>query len=86
MGVILGQRVRGSIKAVRAVRNTRLFLMETRLAADVGVVFSSPALKFAIREVLVESGSKTPELRGKSGLISQPLNDYQSDRKFDCRS
>jgi len=33
--VILRQRVRGSVRAVRAVQNTRLFLTETRLVADV---------------------------------------------------
>jgi hypothetical protein len=32
--VILHQRVRGSVRAVRAVRNTRLFLTETRVVAD----------------------------------------------------
>jgi hypothetical protein len=32
--VILGERVRGSVKAVRAVRNTRVFQMETRVVAD----------------------------------------------------
>jgi len=30
------QRVRGSARAVRAVRNTRVFQMETRVVADVG--------------------------------------------------
>jgi len=33
--VILRQRVRGSVRAVRAVRNTRVFLTETRVVADV---------------------------------------------------
>jgi len=33
--VILRQRVRGSVRAVRAVQNTRVFLMETRVVADV---------------------------------------------------
>jgi hypothetical protein len=33
-GVILSQRVRGSIRAVRAIRNTRVLQMETTLAAD----------------------------------------------------
>ena len=32
--VILRQRVRGSVRAVRAVRNTRVFLTETRVTAD----------------------------------------------------
>jgi hypothetical protein len=31
---ILRQRVRGSARAVRAVRNTRVFQMETRVVAD----------------------------------------------------
>jgi hypothetical protein len=34
--VILRQRVRGSVRAVRAVRNTRVFQTETRVVADVG--------------------------------------------------
>jgi len=34
MHVILMQRVRDSVRAFRAVRNTRVFLMETRVAAD----------------------------------------------------
>jgi hypothetical protein len=33
--VILHQRVRGSVRAVRAVWNTRVFQMETRVVADV---------------------------------------------------
>jgi hypothetical protein len=32
--VILYQRVRGSVRALRAVRNTRVFQMETRFVAD----------------------------------------------------
>jgi len=32
--VILRQRVRGSIRAIRAVWNTRVFQMETRVVAD----------------------------------------------------
>jgi len=32
--VILRLRVRGSVRAVRAVRNTRVFLTETRVVAD----------------------------------------------------
>jgi len=32
--VILRQRVRGSVRAVRAVRNTRVFQTETRVVAD----------------------------------------------------
>jgi hypothetical protein len=33
--VNLRHRVRGSVSDVRAVRNTRVFLMETRVVADV---------------------------------------------------
>jgi len=33
--VILRQRVPGSVRAVRAVQNTRVFLTETRVVADV---------------------------------------------------
>jgi len=32
--VILRERARGSVRAVRAVRNTRVFLTETRVVAD----------------------------------------------------
>jgi hypothetical protein len=32
--LMLGQRVRGSVKAVRAARNTRVFQTETRVVAD----------------------------------------------------
>ena len=32
--VIVCQRVRGSVRAIRAIRNTRVFLMETRVVAD----------------------------------------------------
>jgi len=42
--LILHQRVRGSVRAVRAVRNTRVFLTETRVVADVPIsrYFKSP--------------------------------------------
>ena len=33
--VILRHRVQGSVRAVRAVQNTRVFLTETRVVADV---------------------------------------------------
>jgi hypothetical protein len=36
--VILRQRVRGSVRAVRAVRNTRVFQTETRVVADEALV------------------------------------------------
>ena len=42
-------------------------------------VLSPPALRFAIRPIFVESLSKTREFRFKSTLISQPLDEYQSD-------
>jgi hypothetical protein len=35
--VILRQRVRGSVRAVRAVRNTRVFQTETGVVADAAV-------------------------------------------------
>lgn len=34
--LILRQMVRGSARAVRAIRNTRVFQTETRVIADVG--------------------------------------------------
>jgi pyridoxal biosynthesis lyase PdxS len=34
--LILHQRVRGSARAIRAIRNTRVFQKETRVVADVG--------------------------------------------------
>jgi hypothetical protein len=36
--LILRQSVRGSVRAVRAVRNTPVFLTETSVVADVGLV------------------------------------------------
>jgi len=36
--VILCQRVRGSVRAVRAVQNTRVFQTETRVVADVSIL------------------------------------------------
>jgi hypothetical protein len=39
--VILRQRVRGSVRAVRAVRNTWVFQTETRVFADVFVFVNS---------------------------------------------
>jgi len=44
---------------------------------------SPPAFRFAIRQVFVESRSKTRQFRLNSAFISQPLNEYQSDRKFE---
>jgi len=35
--VLLRQRVQGSVRAIRAVGNTRAFLTETRVVADVDV-------------------------------------------------
>jgi hypothetical protein len=37
--LILRQRILGSVRAVRAVRNTRVFLMETSFVADVRSLF-----------------------------------------------
>jgi len=34
--------------------------------------------------MIVEALSETREIRLKIGIISQPLNEYQSDRKFEC--
>jgi len=42
---------------------------------------SPPAFRLAIRQVLVESRSKTRQFRFNSAIVSQPLNEYQSDRK-----
>jgi len=38
---VLHQRVQGSIRAIRAISNTRVFLMETRVVADGPYVFGS---------------------------------------------
>jgi hypothetical protein len=48
--VILRQRVRGSVRAVRAVRNTRVFPMEPRVVADV-VDCSAPCVHTMCRVV-----------------------------------
>jgi len=45
------------------------------------VAVSPPAFRFAIRQVFVESRSKTRQFRLNSAFISLPLNEYQSDRK-----
>jgi len=42
---------------------------------------SSPALRFAIPSIFVESLSKTCRCRLQSSLILEPLKEYQSDRK-----
>ena len=42
---------------------------------------SPPAFRFAIRQVFVESRSKTRQFRFNSPFNLQPLNEYQSDRK-----
>jgi len=47
----------------------------------VSVALSPPAFRMAIRQVFVESRSKTRRFRLKPAMISQPLNEYQSDRE-----
>jgi hypothetical protein len=48
----------------------------------VGLVdLSPPGFRFAIRQVFVDSRSKTRQFCSNSAFISQPLNEYQSDRK-----
>ena len=49
--VTLHQRVRGSIRAVRAVQNTRVFLTETRVVADVFAQTGEPLLWMVHPEV-----------------------------------
>jgi len=53
--------------------------------ADCAVLaaLSPTAFRFTIRPIFVESLSKTREFRLKSMLISQPLTEYLSDRKFE---
>ena len=41
--VVLRQRVRGSVRAVGAVRNTRVFLIETGVVADDPTDFIIPS-------------------------------------------
>jgi len=54
--VILCQRVRGSVRAVRAVRNTGVFLTETRVVADVpGLSSALPVPLKAGRNALLGS-------------------------------
>jgi len=45
--VILRQRVRGSVRAIRAVRNTRVFQTETRVVADPSTIQPAPTNKAA---------------------------------------
>jgi len=45
------------------------------------VALSPPGFRFAIQQVFIESRSKTRQFHLNSAFISQPLNEYQSDRK-----
>jgi len=49
------------------------------------VALSPPAFRFALWEAFVESRSKTRQSRLQSAIISQPLNEYQSDRQSESR-
>jgi len=49
------------------------------------VALSPPTFTFAMRQVFVESRSKTRQFRLNSAINSQPFNEYQSDCKFECR-
>ena len=45
---------------------------------------SPPAFRYAIRPIFMESRSKTCEFRSEFALFSQPLNEYELDRKSEC--
>jgi hypothetical protein len=52
--VILTQGVPGSVRANRAVRNTQVFQMETRVVADISsVVYTAPP--FVVKSLPTES-------------------------------
>jgi len=57
--VTLSQRVRGCVRAVRAVRNTRVFLTETRVVAD-----ACPLIRDAANRVYPDES--TDEFRDES--------------------
>jgi hypothetical protein len=73
-GVIHHQRVWGSVRAFRAVRNTQEILMETRVVADV---------RFAIGPISFESLSNNIAFEAKFAWCRWVLNEYQSDNKSD---
>jgi len=64
--VIFWQRVQGSVRAIRAVWNTRVFLTETRVDADVHCVFSSMYLYICVSMYLYSY----PSTHGLSGLTA----------------
>jgi len=45
---------------------------------------SLPAVKFAIRTIFIQSQLKIREIHMKYCVISQPLEEYWSDRKTEC--
>ena len=55
--IILRQRVRGSVRAIRAVRNTRVFQTETRVVADARAMGS---VYFSVRGYEVPSEPSEP--------------------------
>ena len=55
--LILRQRVRGSVRAVRAVRNTRVFQTETRVVAD-EVIFASVSGCYLAAIMILDYGYK----------------------------
>jgi len=67
--VILRQRVRGSVRAVRAVRNTRVFQTETRVVADVQSVWRIASV-IGLTEGLV---TDIDNLRIRSEAYQAPL-------------
>ena len=62
--VILCQRVRGSVRAVRVVRNTRVFKTETRVVADVQVPPYVQMLSGAPEIAVAESENTLQSSRG----------------------
>jgi len=68
--VILRQRVRGSVRAVRAVRNTRVFLTETRVVADAedGGPSTAEAEKKAQND---EPNEKEPEVQVAATQVTE---------------
>jgi hypothetical protein len=70
--VNLRQRVRGSVRAVRAVLNTRLFQKETRVAAD-GSIYTDG--KDGVVTVLLSSHPINAATRSRMNFFSQATSD-----------
>jgi len=68
--VILRQRVRGSVRAVRAVRNTRVFQTETRVVADDTLSFPTIGFPLSFEDFVDPQNYMDPHSRVVSYLLT----------------